>query len=82
MKMITEAAEDPDTDIAEWLAGERPLGRERPIESGGTFPGCTEIEVRAEEVAGRRPLRMDRKLGVSPPQAAQGTGNQIGRLGG
>ena len=24
MKMITEAAEDPDTDVAEWLAGERP----------------------------------------------------------
>ena len=28
MKMITEAAEDPDTDVAEWLAGERPLGKE------------------------------------------------------
>ena len=24
MKMITEAAEDPDTDVAEWLAGKRP----------------------------------------------------------
>ena len=82
MKMIIEAAEDPDTDVAEWLAGERPLGMERPIESRGTFPGCTAIEVRAEEVAGRRPLRMDRKLGASPPQAAQGTGNQVGRFGG
>ena len=24
MKMITTAAKDPDTDVAEWLAGERP----------------------------------------------------------
>ena len=44
MKMITEAAEDPDADVAEWLAGRTPLGIERPIEPRGIFPQCTETE--------------------------------------
>ena len=44
IEAITEAAGDPDVDVAELLKGDTPLGVETETKSRGAFPKCAATE--------------------------------------
>ena len=44
IRRITEVAEDPDVDIADWLGGNTPLGINKEIPSRGVYPKSDETE--------------------------------------
>ena len=53
---ITHLARDPDKDVAQWLAGNTPLGIQREIEPRGVFPAAGQTkaqEASAEYLAAR-----------------------------
>lgn len=51
IETITNEAEDPDVDVAAWLAGNTPLGIDKPIPPRGVFPQCDATEAQKASAA-------------------------------
>ena len=51
IQAITIEADDPDIDVAMWLAGDTPLGIDKPILPRGVFPKCDATEAQKASAA-------------------------------